>query len=271
MEFAKVASLAALLISSKLWALPFKCDKSQSLCEVQYKRLTVGDRVGVFTEDGQIAAVGTVVEIRGQARIVKIDRKWGSLLRSFSMEMIEDEKAKEPEKYYRVIAPLPTWSVEANLGVLNLGLGDGFSGPSFEGGIHWWWMKEIFVLAKIHYISASGEASDNLGSAVGALDSDLATYGLSGGLSRLFMAYEPVSLRMDAELGFSSSSVTVSGGFDEATVLNDRVVDGSGLYARLGFAAIWRREGFEPELGFSFFRLQDAVGYGINIGFTRGL
>lgn len=271
MKLAKVAGLFTLLISTTGWSLPFKCDKPQSLCEVQYKRLTAGDRVGVFTEDGQIAAVGTVVEIRGQARIVRIDRKWGQLLRSYDMQMIEDEKAKDPEKYFRVITPLPVWSVGASLGTLNLGLGDGFFGPVLEGTVYWWWMQELFFFGRLHYISASGEASDNLGNNAGALESDLSSYGLSFGLSKLFMAYEPVSLRADGELGFSNASVSVAGGFDEEEVLNNRVSDGMGIYARLSAAAIWRRGGFEPELGFSFLRLQDAVGYTINVGVTRAL
>ncbi len=259
------------LTSSTVWGLPFKCDKDQSLCEVQNKRLTVGDQVGVFTEDGQLAAVGSVVEIRGVSRIVKIDRKWGQLYRTYDMQILEDEKAKNPEQFFRVITPLPKWLLAANIGLLNISVGDGFFGNSLEGGVYWRWKRETSILAKLHYISASGEASDNLGSSAGGLKSELGSFGLTVGLSEVYMPFSPVSLRVDGELGVTNASVHVSGGFDEGQVLNNRIVDGSGLFARLGASVIWRREGFEPEVGFNFFRIQDATGYGLSIGVTKAI
>jgi|GEM_PF-5977497 hypothetical protein len=256
-----------LLFSSSLWAMPFKCDKAQNLCEVQTKRLTIGDKVGIFSGDGQLVALGEVIEIRDRIRLVKINQKWGLLLRSFEMEIIEDEKAQNPEKFFRILTPLPELSWGANLGAINLGIGDSFLGTSVEGMLLWSLWRDMFLTGRLHYITGVGKASDNLGAA-GTQDVSLTSFGLSGGVSELLLPYSLFAIRLDGELGFSNTSITLSGDFDEVKVLNYRIRDGIGVYVRLGAAAIWRRDGIQPELGFSFVRLHYANNPSLFIGLS---
>ncbi len=258
------------LVALPSLAMPFKCDKAQVLCEVQTKRMTIGDRVGIFTSDRQLAAIGEVSEIRTNSRLVKITKKWGSLYRTYEMEIIPDEQANDPEKFFKILTPLPELSWGANIGLYSLGVGDGFIGPSVEGLIRWWWKRSLFVIGRFHYINGSGEASDNLGNA-GTQKVSISTYGLSGGMSELISLFDQLAVRFEGDLGFSNTAVTLSGNFDEKKVLNDRITDGAGIYARAGVSAIWRREGLEPELGFNYLRLHASNDFGLFVGVSQSL
>ncbi len=262
-----ITSLFTVFIAAEAWAMPFKCDKQQIMCEVQTKRLTVGDKVGVFASDGQLAAIGEVVEIRNRSRMVKITQKWGNLYRSYEMEVIDDEKAKDPEKNFRVITPLPELSWGVALGAVNLGIGDSFVGSSFEGGIYYLLWRDIFLTGRLHYVTGSGTASDNLGGA-GAKSVSVTSAGGSVGLSELISPYELIAIRLDGDIGVSNATVTLPAGLNKGAVLNNRIDDGIGLYFRLGVAAIWRRDGLQPELGFNFLRLHGSNNPGLFIGLS---
>lgn len=261
-----ISSLLTLVLAAPALAMPFKCDKQQTLCEVQTKRLTTGDKVGVFSSDGQLAAVGEVVEIRNKSRMVKITKRWGNLYRSYEMEVIEDEKARDPEKYFRVITPLPELSWGVGLGAVNLGIGDSFVGTSLEGGVYWLLWRDLFLTGRLHYMTGSGKASDNLGAGVGAVNVSVTSAGLSAGISELIAPHELIAIRLDGDVGLSNATVTLPGGLDEGKVLNGRINDGIGLYLRLGVAAIWRRDGLQPEVGFNFLRLHSSNNPGLFVG-----
>lgn len=263
--------LLNLLIATQGFALPFKCDKQQILCEIQSKRLTIGDKIGAFSSDGQLAAIGEVVEIRNKSRMVKIIKKWGNLYRSYEMEVIDDDKAQNPEKYFSVITPLPDLSWAVSLGAVNLGVGDSFVGTTLEGGVYWFVMKDVFLTGKLHYLTGSGQASDNLGAGVAEANVSVTSAGLSVGISTLLAPYQLIAMRLDGDVGVSNATVTLPSGLNERQVLNSRVTDGAGLYLRFGAAAIWRRDGLQPELGFAFLRLHASNNPGLFIGVSAPL
>jgi hypothetical protein len=263
-----ISSLLGLLLAAPAIAMPFKCDKQQTICEVQTKRLTIGDKVGVFSSDGQLAAIGQVVEIRNRSRMIKITQRWAPLYRSYEMEVIEDEKARNPEKYFRIITPLPELSWGIGLGALNLGVGDSFVGTSLEGGVYYLLWRDFLLTGRLHYLTGAGKASDNLGAGVGAVDVSVTSAGVSVGISELLAPYQMVALRLDGDIGLSNATVTLPSGLDKDKVLNNRIADGVGLYLRLGIAAIWRRDGVQPELGFNFLRLHSSNNPGLFVGIS---
>lgn len=261
---------SSIFFSVSAYALPFKCDKSQARCEVETRRMTEGDKVGIFTEDKQLVGLGTVTGIEGTKRIVKITRRWSLFLRSHDMEIIEDSAYENPEKNFKVITPLGSMAWGAQVALVNLGVGDGFL--AFEAsGIFWkqFW-RDFSYFGRLHYLSGSGQASDNLGGAT-AQDVSVSGVGLSGGLSELLMPHSPLSIRLDLEVGFSYGAVTLSGGFDEGKVLNDRFKDGFGTYMRVGPSLIWRRSGIQPELGLSFLRIHNSNSAALNVGFNHSI
>ncbi|MCX6129788.1 MAG: hypothetical protein NTX25_12110 [Proteobacteria bacterium] len=142
--------LVSLFFTTLADALPFKCDKPQNYCEVETKRLTIGDKLGVFSTDGQLVAIGEVSEIRSRSRTVKILKKWGLLYRSYEMEPIDDEKANNPERFFQILTPLPNLAWGVNLGAINLGIGDSFLGTALEGSLYWWLWKDFYLTGRLH-------------------------------------------------------------------------------------------------------------------------
>lgn len=258
------------LLSANAYALPFKCDKDQSDCEIITKRWTVGDKIGVFTEGKELVAVGEVREIREMKRLVKITKRWAPLMRSHDMEIIDDDQYKNPSSSFRIVKPLPTMVWSAALGILNLGVGDSFIAQELSANVYKLFWRDISWYGRFHFFTGKGTASDNLGNA-GKQDVSVTGYGLSGGLSEMLLPFNVVSIRLDADLGFSNGSVSLSGGFDEEKVLNNRFSDGFGLHVRGAVAGIYRRAGFQPEFGIAFLRVHNANSTGIFLGINAPL
>jgi hypothetical protein len=258
-------ALGTLFLSQSAWALPFKCDKNQDKCEIVTKRWTIGDKIGVFSGDKHLVAIGEVIEIRDQKRIVRVTKKWSTLLRSHDMDIIPDAKYSDPEKSFSIITPLPPFNWAADLGMVILGVGDGFISTEVSGGIYRRFWKDISWMARLHYLTGSGKASDNLGNA-GSQSVNVSSFGLTAGLSEMILPYNVFSFRIDGELGVSNVSVTLGGDFNEDDVLNSRVSDGIGIYARASAAAIWRRDGLQPEFGLAFLKLHNTVNPSIFVG-----
>lgn len=262
--------LASLSFSKVAMALPFRCDKAQNRCEVETRRLTEGDKVAVFTDDKKLIGLGEITGIEGTKRIVKITRKWGTFLRSHEIEIIQDEAYRNPEKSFVIVTPLGSMSWGAQLGLVNLGVGDGFLGIEASGLFfrHFW--RDFSYFGRFHFLTGSGKASDNLGGAT-AQDVSVSSFGLSGGVSELLLPHSPISIRLDLELGVSFGSVTLDGDFDEDKVLNSRFKDGAGLYLRGGPSMIWRRDGIQPELGLAYMLIHDSSSAALTIGINSAI
>lgn len=254
-----------LFASASAYALPFKCDKDQSDCEIVTKRWTVGDKVGVFTRDKELVAIGVVREIRENKRIVKITQKWAPLLRSHDMDIIDDEQYNSPKTAFKVVKPLSPMVWSADLGILNLGIGDGFIATELSGNLYRLFWRDLSYYGRVHFFTGSGSASDNLGNA-GQQDVSVSAFGVSGGISEMLLPFNPFSIRLDADLGFSYGSVTLGGDFDEKEVLNNRFSDGLGVHVRGAVAGIWRRPGLQPEFGIAFLHVHNSNNTGIFVG-----
>ncbi len=262
--------LALVVFSNQIFAFPFKCDKSQTQCEVQSKRLTVGDKVVVLNDEKQLIAIGEVLEIRGSSRIVKITQKWGPLLRNHQMEFIEDSVYTNPSQTYPIYTPLSQWAWGAQLGVLTLGIGDTFTGSFLGGGLGYLLYGSGYLTTQIHYVNGGGKASDNLGEA-GVQNVAVTAYGLSLGYTQVFSPLKDIGALAGGEFGLSSNTVTLDGQFDEKKVLNNRIVDGTNLYFRVVLSGYWRRDGIQPEVGFTFTRIHQSNNPGIYFGIRSSL
>ncbi len=264
----RLLALLVVLWGSTSLAFPFKCDKEQQRCEVQTRRLTVGDKVGVFTSEKQLVALGEVVDIDGSKRIVKITKKWSILLKNHDIDIINDNAFQNPDAYYQILTPLPPLFWAAQLALVNLGVGDGFLATELSALVfkHFW--RDFSYFGRVHYLTGSGSASDNLGGA-GSQNVSLSSMGVSGGLSEMLLAYSLIAIRLDGELGFSYGSVKIGGGFNEDKVLNGRFSDGFGVYLRGGASALWRRDGLQPELGLAFVLIHGSTNAAFSLGVSK--
>lgn len=266
----RLLALLVVLWGSISYAFPFKCDKEQMNCEVQTRRLTVGDKVGIFTSQKQLVALGEVTDIEGSKRVIKITKKWALLLRNHDVEIINDNAFQNPEAYYTIVTPLPPMSWAAQIGIVNLGIGDGFIGTEVSGLFfkHFW--RDFSYFGRLHYLTGKGKASDNLGGA-SSQNVSVSSIGVSGGVSEMILPFAMIAVRLDGELGLGMGQVTLAGGFDEDKVLNSRFKDGLGVYARGGASAVWRRDGLQPEIGLSVLRLHNSNNTAFSIGFNGSI
>lgn len=262
----RLLALAFVLWSSTSFAFPFKCDKDQAQCEVQTRRLTVGDKVGVFTPEKELVALGEVTDIDGGKRIIKITKKWAILLRSHDIDIINDLAYSAPEAHYKIITPLARTAWAGQIALVNIGIGDGFIGTEVSGLFfkHFW--RDFSYFGRLHYLTGKGSASDNLGG-IQSLDVNINSMGASGGVSEMILPFAAIAIRLDAEVGFGVGTVTLSGDYDKDKILNSRFKDGMGIYARGGAAAVWRRDGIQPEVGLAILHLHNSN----NTAFFLGL
>ncbi len=265
-----LACLALCLWSSVSSAYPFRCDRDQNRCEVQTKRMTVGDKVGVFNDDKELVGLGEVIEMDGTRRVIQITKKWVPLLRSHEIEVIPDEAYAAPENAYKIVTPLASIVWAAQLGIVDLGVGDGFIATEVSGLLFKRWFRSYSYYGRLSFLTGKGQASDNLGGATNQ-DVSVSDISLSGGISQLLLAFNTIAVRMDGEAGVGFANVKVGGGFDEKKVLNNRVHDGAGVYARLAASAVYRRDGIQPEIGLGVLQLHNSTSPVLTIGLNGAI
>src|SRR4051812_23593628 len=81
-----------------------QCNKLQTKCVAENNKLTIGDQVGIFNEDGELVATGEVNAMRGERRAVQIDKRHGTIRRNYKLAMMDDKSSSAnltPVKIYR--------------------------------------------------------------------------------------------------------------------------------------------------------------------------
>ncbi|MFW7377955.1 MAG: hypothetical protein ACOH5I_04015 [Oligoflexus sp.] len=261
----------AMLLTEQLFAsLSLRCNQQQTLCEVRSTRLTIGDRVGVFSSENMLVAVGVVKELKGIQRMIEIQRRWGNIFRSHQARRIEDAAAENPDRFFRVQKPISKEMWGASLGLYSMGVGDVVVAYNFEGQYYRLLKDSIFLVGRLNYLTGSGNASDNLKS-IPVQPVDISAIGLTGGIMKVFLPYNFIAFAAGGDIGFASVNAKIGGGYDVAQVLNDRIQPGTGLILRGHVAAVMKREGIQPRAGISFFRLQDSNSFGLFVGITKSL
>lgn len=262
--------VSSILLSQVALAYSLRCDAPQDQCEIRTTRMTIGDRVGIFSAENRLVALGVVTEIRGEARMIEIRRKYGTILGSHSARRILDAQANDPAAHFRIQNPLTKklWGASASL--ISMGVGDGFVGFSVEGQYFHLWQGANYLVAKLNYLNANGEASDNLAGQT-TQDVELSSYGLTGGLLRVFNPYGLLALHTGLDGGFAHVSTAASGTGNPDQLLNKRVVAGTVLLFRANIALALQREGFQPRIGVTLTRLHQSNSVGLTVGVARAL
>jgi len=263
--------LGLISLADPLFAsLTLRCNNEQTLCEVRSTRLTVGDRVGVFSSENMLVAIGVVKEIKGTQRMIEIQKSWGDIFRSHRARRIEDQAAENPEQYFRVQKPVANELWGAALGLYQMGVGDGVVAYNVEGQYYRMWKDHIYLVGRINYLNGSGKASDNLKS-VPVDVITVSTFGVTGGLTKIFMPYSLISFQVGSDIGFGMVDATFGGNASVAQVLNDRLRPGTGLMFRGQAEVVMQRDGIQPRVGIGFLRLQDSNSFGLFVGVSKAL
>ena len=245
--------------------MKIRCNQQQTICEVEDRRITVGDKIGVFSKNGYLIAVGRVSKIRDSIRVVKITKKFNVILKKHRAEVIKDKEAKKPKKYFKIAIGPSEMEWGASLGMMSMGVGDGFVATYLEGQFQWKWVGQTYFILKGNFLSGSGEASANL-LGIPNTSVSLTSYGITGGISEVFLPNEPVSIRAYIGGGFGQSSVSIGADSDINEVLNNRVVNGTSLIINSEVSAIYNWGKYKPMVSFTYLSLHKSTNAGLSVG-----
>ncbi|SME88101.1 hypothetical protein [Pseudobacteriovorax antillogorgiicola] len=260
--------IISLLVSSSSFSQgdTLRCNRKQSVCEIQNRRITIGDKIGVFARDGFLVAIGEVMKIRGTLRIIEIKTAYGRILKSHRAEIIRDREAKQPEKFFKVMKGLKESFWGGHLGIYSMGIGDGITATSFEGQYQWKWKKFTYFIIKSSFITGSGEASAKLLDVTNTTV-DISVFTVAGGLSEIFRPYEPLSVRASGVAGFGQSSVSLGVDGSVSDILNDRIVEGTVLLIHGEVSAFYRMDaGYHPMVSLNVMSLHNSTNIGFSVG-----
>ncbi len=247
-----------------------RCNDDQTICEIKNRRITIGDKIGIFTSDGFVVAIGEVIKIVGTARTFKITHSYTRILRSHRAEIISDREAKTPEQYFKFLKTYADTMVGGKFGVYSMGIGDGFVANFIEAQYALEWEQLTYFAFKLNYLAGNGEASAKL-QRVANTTVDLSVLGLSAGVAQVLFPNELFSFRLGLDLGLANATVKLGGDYDPASILNDRITEGMIFMARGEASIIYPWNSFFPMVNLEFLYLHSSFNTGISLGLLKAL
>lgn len=240
------------------------------MCKVKNRRLTLNDKVGIFTLEGELVALGKVVDLHNAVRVVKIVRRYNIVSKGDRVRILTEGEANNPRRHFRVKAHFKRQYVAGKLGFQSMGVGDGLSAVDLLGQFHYKWREGIYFLISGSYLSGSGQASikliDNVQTSL-----NITVYGLSGGLLLGYQPFESLFFRGALEGGIGLSSVSLGDSGDEDVILNNRLVDGIIPLFRGEFSVAYDWKIITPVLGVNWLVLHKSSNVGLSLGLVMAI
>lgn len=195
-----------------------QCNKKQTHCVTDSTRLTIGDDVGVFTEDGKLVATGEVSAMKGERRAVIINKRRGAIHGNYNLALLEmkpsDANFKNKYELYQEPAKLALGG-EAGLSTWAVG----GQSPATEFSVFAQWRKwgGLQIVARGVFTALEGEVS-RFSDAQGMDEQSLSMKGtgLLGGVGYVLREGKTLSFR--GELGVGGMFVTADVGGDAGKV-----------------------------------------------------
>jgi hypothetical protein len=240
---AALAPVAALFVSATaLWsgaafADNLQCNKKQTRCLSESKDLTVGDKVGVFNDDGELVATGQVRSLRGERRAVLIKRRHGAIENGYSLALLETQSSDVSlgaATNYRVYREPKTIVAGASVGYSTVSIGTGATGveTSVYGQYRLW--REVKLVGRGTYQAIEGEVRHDVGDRYDDLPFSADNIGLLGGVAYIMRETKPWSVRTEAAVGLMYVNATIDG---DAGMVDE---EGSNANVENGFAPAGR-------------------------------
>ncbi|MGE0175186.1 MAG: hypothetical protein AB7T49_20535 [Oligoflexales bacterium] len=266
----KIILLALLFVSELSFAYSVKCTQEQDICEVDTKRLVPGDKIGIFSDDGYLIAIGVIEGLKDTgARKVKITRRYGRIKKTHDLILIKDDEAQSPLKYFKVAKPESEHRAGGGLAIHSIGVGEGFLAYGLEGLYEYKW-KTIAWVGRGIFFTGSGNASINE-LEIENVGVSMQVFGALGGASYTFFPNAPISFRTEATLGFANVSVSTDSEYDVQDVVDGRVGKGMGLIGNLEGDVLFAVGDMRAYAGAHYFRLQGSNNAGISGGLIFNL
>ncbi|MBF0440942.1 MAG: hypothetical protein HQK54_03480 [Oligoflexales bacterium] len=256
---------AVIVNASELYGYQVKCNEDQSICQVETKRLAKGDRVGIFSKDGYIVALGIVAKIIGEEREIKITKKYEEITASCELEKIQDNEANSPGKFFKIRQSLKKRQYGGGLGLASIGVGSGFQAFMLEGFMEWLMKNSWYAGGRALILKGSGTASITLDQ-LEERKIDMMALGLMGGAGFDFIRNENFTVKGEADLGVANVSASSSGDEPVKEVADGRIFAGIGVLVKAELEMLFNWNEMQPYGAFSMIRLQNSNNYAFSFG-----
>lgn len=271
-----VAALVALSSLSATAATKLQCNKQQTRCLTQSTRLSIGDKVGIFNDDGDLVAKAEVSAIRGSKRALKIAERHGVIRSDYALALIEYDKAfksRDAIDSFRVYKAPPEQTIGASYGFGNTLIGGSSDTNEWSAYSEWAWLGDTQLVARGVYQGIEGvvNRSTDEGEEEGALS--VRAMGALGGVSYSLWRNHPKSLRTEFGVGLMHISAKVAG--DPGLVSNQgfdtSIKNGPQFYVRGSLGGMINFDDWHITADFAQSRFNAAISNFIVAGVSKDL
>ncbi len=212
--------IALLLLSASsstaLAERDFNCGVKNNTCVIYDRGVITGDKVGFFTERGELIATGQVTKMQGNARAVQLQQVMGPVnSQAESYAMLEGPSAIAQEQYRLYKQPSPI-AVAGQISLATFGAGGDAKGYEASGEmIRRKFLGKVDGFIRGSIYSFSGTATNIYA------ESDRATFGATsvaglGGLGYTLFSQNDFLIRTEAGLGLSYTLAKINNSIADA-------------------------------------------------------
>lgn len=233
----KTLTITILALLSEVSFATLRCDRKQTFCEVDAKRIVIGDNVVFVNQDQEVVAHGQVTQIDESKRRIDITKRFGSISADDRVIRKEVFESKTPD--IKVYKPASRVAVGGTFGLSPMNVSSDATAYNAEAFGQYKW-SSLLLTGRFNYFTANGivdtgEQRSDQG------DYSINGFGLLGGVAYHILPKAAVSARVSAEAGmlYTNTSITTQS-YPSAL---DRIGSGVGYAFRGGLDFVYNRFG----------------------------
>jgi hypothetical protein len=238
-------------------ARSLQCDHTQTHCIVaESTDLTIGDKVGIFNDEGELVATGEVRAMKGERRAVLINERHGPIHKNYKLALLDKNEASDASggvAAYKVYREPPKIEVGASVGFSSVSIGNG--SPATEFSVFGQYRKwgGLQLIGRATYLAMEGQLVQYTNSGTQTSPISVSGMGLLGGVGYIARENQLVSFRGELGAGAMMVNATVGGDKDvvNAGETNARVKNGTGLYGRASLGPVLNLDSWHLHLDYA--------------------
>ncbi|MBM4250724.1 MAG: hypothetical protein FJ146_02005 [Deltaproteobacteria bacterium] len=272
----QVACALNLITAPTAFGRDIQCDKPQKYCYTKDQRLTVGDKVGIVNEAGELEAVGVVKGVgmkTGQTRGIEIEQAYGPISATSAVVLLSDhEKADYKDKYPVAQAPAAN-TLGLSVGYASVGSGAGIPGQELSIHTGMRLNDQFDLVGRVGVLSVQGPVRIYTGLDFTSPQLNVLGFGLWGGMRYKTRSSREFSLQTELGLGLMSAHATLgeSRELNEKHLQETRFKNGYSPSLRWGLAGVYNRKSWHFDGGFAVSVVGQAVVSSLVVGATYDL
>lgn len=245
--------LSTMISTNALAEKRFNCSPKNDTCVISDKSVVTGDKVGFFTDRGELIATGEVTRMQGTRRAVQLQQVMGSVSSQAETYATLDGPSAISQQQYRIYKQPAPAAIAAQIALATFGAGGDAKG--YEGSAEAIRRKFLgkvdgFIRGSIY--SFNGTAT-NVYAGVDPGNFNATAIAALGGVGYTLFSQNDFLLRTEVGLGLSYTVAKVNDSIADAKSEDwgYAVKSGFAPHGRAMLAAGYRFDGWQLEAGFA--------------------